>query len=109
MKTLARSSVTAFFSLMLKCRHRTSTEQVPTKFDAPSSNVAALVVAIGMQQLKIAEMMAAVGLRHRPTFLSNYLTPSIEAGFVTMLYPDSPRHPRQRYLLTPKGLVFLNK
>ena len=89
-------------------KHRTSTEQVPNKLDEPSSNVAVLVMAIGNQQLKGSEVMTAIGLKHRPTFLANYLTPAIEAGFVSMLYPDSPRHPRQRYRLTPKGIMFYN-
>ena len=26
-------------------------------------------------------------------------------GYIRMLYPDSPRHPRQKYLLTVKGLA----
>ncbi|MDY6301192.1 MAG: Fic family protein [Bacteroidales bacterium] len=89
-------------------KHRTSTEQVPNKFDEPSLNVAALIKAIGRGQLKGSEAMAAIGLKHLPTFLANYLTPSIEGGFVAMLYPNSPRHPRQRYLLTPKGLMYFN-
>ena len=87
-------------------KHRTSAEQAPNKLDEPSSNVAALVMVIGNQQLKVSEVMTTIGLKHRPTFLANYLTPAIEAGFVTMLYPDSPRHPRQRYRLTPKGIMF---
>lgn len=31
------------------------------------------------------------------------LNPAIAEGFVRMLYPESPRHPRQKYLLTVKG------
>lgn len=89
-------------------KHRTSTEQVPNKFDAPSPAVATLIMAIGFQQLKGSEAMCAIGLKHRPTFLANYLSPAIKTGFVTMLYPNSPRHPRQRYLLTPKGVMFVN-
>ena len=89
-------------------KYRTSTEQVPNKFDEPSSSVATLIKAIDRQQLKGSEAMAAIGLKHRPTFLANYLAPAIEGGFVTMLYPNSPRHPRQRYVLTPKGIMFLN-
>ncbi len=65
-------------------------------------------MAIGNQQLKVSEVMTTIGLKHRPTFLANYLTPAIEAGFVTMLYPNSPRHPRQRYRLTPKGIMLYN-
>lgn len=31
--------------------------------------------------------------------------PAINEGFICPLYPKSPRHPRQKYLLTPKGLM----
>ncbi len=47
-------------------------------------------------------------LKHRPTFIINYLTPSIQNGFVSLLYPDNPKHPRQKYLLTVKGLAVFN-
>lgn len=47
--------------------------------------------------------MERLQLKHRPNFLDLYLNPAMEEGFVRMLYPDSPRHPRQRYLLTVKG------
>ncbi len=49
--------------------------------------------------------MDCVGLKHRPTFIDNYLNLAIKQGFVRMLYPDNPRHPRQKYLLTVKGLA----
>ncbi|MBQ5826283.1 MAG: hypothetical protein IIW46_02230 [Bacteroidaceae bacterium] len=32
-----------------------------------------------------------------------YLNPAITEGYIRLLYPDSPRHPRQKYLLTVKG------
>ena len=89
-------------------KHRPSTDQVPTKLDKPITNVIVLVQAIGKKQVKFEEMMETIGLKHRQTFRVNYLAPAIEAGFVTLLYPDSPRHPRQRYLLTPKGIMLLN-
>ncbi len=47
-------------------------------------------------------------LKHRPTFIINYLTPAIQNGFVILLYPDNPKHPRQKYLLTVKGLAIFN-
>jgi hypothetical protein len=43
-----------------------------------------------------------------PTFIANYLTPTIQNGFVTPLYPNNPKHPRQKYLLTVKGLAIFN-
>lgn len=53
--------------------------------------------------------MEKVGLKHRPTFLENYITPASEAGFLKVLYPDKPNHPRQKYLLTAKGLALYNE
>ena len=49
--------------------------------------------------------MAAIELKHRENFLNLYLTPAINEGFVKMQYPNSPRHPRQKYLLTAKGVA----
>lgn len=48
--------------------------------------------------------MEIVGLKNRPNFLEHSLTPAIQEGIVKMKYPNSPRHPRQKYLLTVKGL-----
>ena len=53
--------------------------------------------------------MAAIGLKGRDNFLNLYLNPAIENGFVRLLYPDSPRHPRQKYLLTVKGMMLFNQ
>ena len=93
-------------------KHRTSTEQVPNKLNKlnnsihiGNADIAKLVVALGTQEMSVKQMMEAIGLKHRPTFLENYLNPSIANGYVHLLYPDSPRHPRQKYLLTVKGLA----
>ena len=50
-----------------------------------------------------------MGLKHRPTFMENYLNPAIEDGFVRLMFPDKPKHPRQKYLLTVKGLALYNE
>ena len=54
-------------------------------------------------------MMEKLQLKGRDNFLRLYLFPSVEDGFVTLLYPDKPRHPRQKYLLTVKGLALLSE
>ena len=53
--------------------------------------------------------MSGVELKGRDNFLNLYLTPAIADGFVRLLYPDKPRHPRQKYLLTVKGLTLYNE
>ncbi len=52
--------------------------------------------------------MTAVGLKNRENFMEYSLNPAIKGGLVSMLYPDKPRHPRQKYLLTVKGLAVYN-
>lgn len=70
-----------------------------------SENIKRLLVAIGTGEKSVKEMMEAVGLKNRPNFLEYSLTPAITEGLVKMKYPNSPRHPRQKYLLTVKGLM----
>jgi len=70
-----------------------------------NKNIIKLVRALGEGQLSVKEMMAMVGLKDRENFLDYSLKPSLTDGFVRMLYPQSPRHPRQKYLLTAKGLA----
>ena len=92
---------------------RTSSEQVPEQapeqvedlLHTENPLIIGLVKEIGDKELSIAEIMKALGLKHRPNFLEYHLNPAIKEGFVRMLYPDSPRHPRQKYLLTVKGLA----
>ena len=88
-------------------KHPTSTPQVPHKLDCESPAIRELLKAIGEKQCSVREMMAALNLRDRKNFLENYLNPAIADGFVKLLYPDSPRHPRQKYRLTVKGSAFI--
>ena len=64
-----------------------------------------LIKVIGHEQMSIKQMLEGVGLKDRMNFLEYNLNPAISEGFVRLLYPDKPRHPRQKYLLTEKGLA----
>lgn len=89
--------------------NRTSTEQVPEQLTEQEK---ILVLIISDEQFTLKELMQKIGLKHRPTFLENYINPAIKNGFVRTLYPETPNHPRQKYLLTTKGLALhesLNK
>lgn len=85
---------------------RTSTEQPTVQV---TEQVHALLLALSNEQLSLKVLMEKVGLKHRPTFLENYISPASEAGFLKVLYPDKPNHPRQKYLLTAKGLALYNE
>ena len=77
----------------------------PTSVIPEGEKVRRLISAIAEKQLSVKEIMAAVGLKDRPNFIEYSLSPAMREGYVRMLYPDSPRHPRQKYLLTVKGLA----
>ena len=86
-----------------------STDNVPNQFDTDNHNIQQLVLAVGERQMSVKEMMEALSLKGRDNFLKVYLNPAIEGQYVRLLYPSSPRHPRQKYLLTVKGLALYNK
>ena len=60
-------------------------------------------------EMTVLQMMAAVKLGGRRNFLERYLSPAVDAGFVEMTQPDSPRSPTQRYRLTEKGAEALER
>lgn len=70
-----------------------------------NENIIRLIEAIAESQLSVKEMLIAIGLKDRPNFIEYSLSPAMSQGYVRMLYPESPRHPRQKYLLTVKGLA----
>lgn len=70
-----------------------------------SENVKRLVLFVGNEERSVKEMMEAAGLKNRSNFLKYSLMPAITEGLIRMKYPDLPRHPRQRYLLTVKELA----
>ncbi|UKK66588.1 Fic family protein [Prevotella communis] len=88
-------------------KYPTSTRQVPDKLDAVNPNIIKLVQIIGEQEMTVKDLMTSISLKDRENFLNLYLNPAISEGYVRLLYPQSPRHPRQKYLLTAKGLEVL--
>ena len=72
-------------------------------------NIKRLIIAIGTDEKSVREIMEVDGLKNRPNFLEYSLTPALQNGLVTMKYPNSPRHPRQKYILTAEGLAVYNR
>ena len=90
-------------------KHRTSTGQVQDKIHTDTYNIIGIIQVIEFQQLSGKEIMTGLQLKGRDNFLNLYLLPAIAEGYVRLLYPDKPRHPRQKYLLTVKGLALYNE
>ena len=77
-----------------------ATEQVTEQ--APEQ-VETLIAAIDTKEYSRAEIMELVEVKHRPTFLYNYLQPAIALGFIELTIPGKPNSSKQKYRLTQKG------
>ena len=90
-------------------KYPTSTPQVRDKLHTDDPNIRMLIHIVGKQELSVKEIMEGLGLKDRKNVLNLYLNPAISEGFVRLLYPNSPHHPRQKYLLTVKGLALYHE
>ena len=90
-------------------KYPASTPQVQDKLHTDDPNIRMLLQVVGKQELAVKEIMEGLGLKDRKNVLNLYLNPAITEGYVCLLYPQSPRHPRQKYLLTVKGLALYNE
>ena len=90
-------------------KYPTSAPQVQDKLHTDDSNIRILIHVVSKQVLSVKEIMEGLGLKDRKNVLNLYLNPALAAGYLRLLYPQSPRHPRQKYLLTVKGLALYNE
>ena len=108
---------TGEWSVQPNLASRTSTRQVeskspdksPDKFDTKNQYIRTLIKLVGNREMSIKEMLEGLVLKDRENFMNVYLNPAIKEKFIRLLYPNSPRHPRQKYLLTAKGLALYHE
>lgn len=67
-----------------------------------------LVSCVGNGLHSVKELLEKMGLKDRENFLDNYLKPALSERLIEPLYPNQPRHPKQKYRLTEKGLKILH-
>ena len=93
--------ITFMLEIILDALHApTASDQVG---DQVGDQVARLLVVLRTGPKTATELMAALGLSHRPTFRKNYMRPALAAGFVEMTHPESPTAKNQKYRLTARG------
>ena len=84
-------------------------DKLPDKFSTNNEYVKRLVEVVGHDEVTIKDTLKVLGLKDRESFMKVYLNPALKERFVRMKYPDKPNHPRQRYLLTAKGMALFNE
>ena len=85
----------------------TATPQLPHSYPTVIPQVEKVLAAIGGDTYSAKEIMESMGLKDKRNFLKNYLYPGIELNLVEPLYPEQPKHPKQKYYLTEKGKTLL--
>ena len=85
----------------------TITRQLPHSHPTVTPQVEKVLSAIGTQTLSTKEIMCVIGLKDKSNFLELYLYPAIRQNLVEPIYPENPKHPRQKYRLTDKGKELL--
>ena len=84
-------------------------DNLPDKFSTDNQYIKRLITLIGNKEMSIKDMMGDAGLKDRESFMDVYLKPTLKDKFVRRKYPDRPNHPRQKYLLTVKGVALYNE
>ena len=84
-------------------------EQVNVPLEPLISKGVKRLVGVMKNEMSVVEMMIALNLAGRRNFLEKYLSPALDAGFLEMTQPDSPRSPTQKYRLTARGLELKEK
>lgn len=81
-----------------------STEQVAEQvIEQVTEQVKRLVTKLSDQVLSTSDLLQQLNLKHRPTFIYDYLKPALYSGFVEMTIPDKPNSRLQKYRLTIAG------
>ncbi len=97
----SQGEATVFIEFMLESLCSAIEEILRT--DQVSDQVYRLLRLLEKQKCNSAHLISELGLTHRPTFRKNYLNPALEAGLIERTIPESPRSPKQQYVLTDKG------
>ncbi|MEM6265264.1 MAG: Fic family protein [Bacteroidota bacterium] len=56
-----------------------------------------------------SELLDTLGLSNQTKNYQRYIEPLIDRDFLTLSYPENPRHRNQKYLTTPKGKQLLEE
>ena len=85
---------------------KSTSKSISSISNSTSEKMLRLVVIL-KGEMGIRDMMEAMGMKSRPMFLNNYLTPALKVALIERTQPDSPNSPTQKYYLTELGKALL--
>ena len=83
------------------------TPQLPHSSPTVPPQLMKVIAVIRDNMMAAKEIMECIKLKDKTYFLDKYLYPAMEEGYVEQLYPENPKHPKQKYMLTEKGKALL--
>ena len=83
------------------------TPQLPHSYPTVTPQLMKVITVIRDNMMAAKEIMECIKLKDKTYFLDKYLYPAMEEGYVEPLYPENPKHPKQKYMLTEKGKTLL--
>ena len=83
------------------------TPQLPHSYPTVTPQLMKVITVIRDNMMAAKEIMECIKLKDKTYFLDKYLYPAMEEGYVEQLYPENPKHPKQKYMLTEKGKALL--
>jgi ATP-dependent DNA helicase RecG len=79
-------------------KYRTNTGQVSDKHCE--------ILKFSLSPKSLKEIMTHMNLKHRESFIKNYLKPLLDEELLSYTIPENPRHRHQKYVTTEKGRQF---
>ena len=80
---------------MQRLRHRNIVQLLDT---VATANSIYLILEFCKEPKSVKEIMEYIGLKHRPTFMYDYLKPLLEKDKLQMTIPDKPKSRNQKYV-----------
>ena len=84
-----------------------SLNNLTEELELATGQVAGQVLLFCKEPRAARQIQELLHLKHRETFLNNYLRPLLRSGWIRMTIPDKPRSSKQQYRLTEKGRAVL--
>ena len=102
-----------FIRIILPISVQDGTQSAPSDQvrDQVSDQVNRLIHSLGDDELPVDEILKMYKLLYKQVYKSkgyfkrHTIQPAMLEGYVEMIYPDKPNHPKQKYRLTAKGLA----
>ena len=104
-----------FIRIILPISVQDGTQSAPSDQvrDQVSDQVNRLIHSLGDDELPVDEILKMYKLLYKQVYKSkgyfkrHTIQPALLEGYVEMIYPDKPNHPKQKYRLTAKGAGIL--